>query len=248
MSSRLTRALLKLYPRRVRKRYGAELLDLQDELRAQGDVSRIRMIRDMLAGALLLRPARRARLVIGAALVIAGLAVTGAIVSGPGTGSPSRSSHSHVRLGAKNLRLAVKTATAVPYGSCFVGSGTSCSSTPCAADIDQTSTGGAVTRTSAVVAQPRPRVTTAYCVRYPRARASASIFIDRATVPAVASARAADGAAAPLSDSPLMRDQGVGGVGYHHGTVPWRSVKVRWGRQDRSSPSRRSRRLPSWTV
>ena len=33
MSSRLMRALLKLYPRRIRKRYGDELLDLQSEPR-----------------------------------------------------------------------------------------------------------------------------------------------------------------------------------------------------------------------
>ncbi len=52
MSSRLTRTLLKLYPRRIRNRYGDELLDLQDELRAQDDVSRTHLIRDMLAGAL----------------------------------------------------------------------------------------------------------------------------------------------------------------------------------------------------
>lgn len=80
MSSRLTRTLLKLYPRRIRNRYGDELLDLQDELRAQDDVSRTRLIRDMLAGALLVRPARRAYLVIGAVLVIGGLVVAGAAI------------------------------------------------------------------------------------------------------------------------------------------------------------------------
>lgn len=37
MSSRLMRMLLKLYPRRIRNRYGDELLDLQSELEAQGD-------------------------------------------------------------------------------------------------------------------------------------------------------------------------------------------------------------------
>jgi hypothetical protein len=61
MSSRLTRTLLKLYPRRIRNRYGDKLLELQDELRAQDDVSRTRLIRDMIAGALLVRPARRRR-------------------------------------------------------------------------------------------------------------------------------------------------------------------------------------------
>jgi hypothetical protein len=35
MSSGLTRTLLRLYPRRIRDRYGGELLDLEDELMAQ---------------------------------------------------------------------------------------------------------------------------------------------------------------------------------------------------------------------
>jgi len=88
MSSRLTRTLLKLYPRRIRNRYGDELLDLQDELRAQDDVSRTHLIRDMLAGALLVWPARRAYLMIGAVLVIGGLGVGGAAVGGPGNRFP----------------------------------------------------------------------------------------------------------------------------------------------------------------
>ena len=77
MSSRLTRTLLKLYPRRMRDRYGDELLELQDELRGQGDLSRVRLMRDMLAGALLVRPARRAYLMIGAALLITWFIVAG---------------------------------------------------------------------------------------------------------------------------------------------------------------------------
>ena len=56
MNSRLMRMLLKLYPRRIRNRYGDELLDLQSELDAHGDLSRTRLIRDMLAGTLLVRP------------------------------------------------------------------------------------------------------------------------------------------------------------------------------------------------
>jgi hypothetical protein len=46
MSSRLMRTLLKLYPRRIRNRYSDELLDLENELRAQGEVSRTRLIRE----------------------------------------------------------------------------------------------------------------------------------------------------------------------------------------------------------
>lgn len=88
------RTLLKLYPRRIRNRYSDELLDLENELRAQGEVSRTRLIRDMLAGALLIRPTRqRARLVTGAVLVIVGLAMAGTIIGGRGTDSPARASH-----------------------------------------------------------------------------------------------------------------------------------------------------------
>jgi hypothetical protein len=53
MSTRLTRALLELYPRRIRNRYGDELLDLQDQLRTEDNLSRTRLIRDTLTGALL---------------------------------------------------------------------------------------------------------------------------------------------------------------------------------------------------
>ena len=95
MSSRLTRALLKLYPRRIRSRYGDELLDLQDELRGQGNLSRTRLIRDTLAGAVLVRPVReRARLVITAILVIAGLATAGSIIAAAGTSSRTQTSSS----------------------------------------------------------------------------------------------------------------------------------------------------------
>lgn len=123
MSSRLARTLLKLYPRRIRSRYGDELLDLQDELRAQDDVSRTRLIRDMLAGALLVRPARRAYLVIGAVLVIGGLAVAGAAIGGPGADSPALASH-------PQARLTVRSAVAAPP-TCLLADGSSCSLTPC---------------------------------------------------------------------------------------------------------------------
>ena len=52
MSSRIARVLLKLYPRPVRDRYGRELLTLQADLRARGELSRGRLVWDMLAGSL----------------------------------------------------------------------------------------------------------------------------------------------------------------------------------------------------
>ena len=114
MSSRFIRALLKLYPRRIRKRYGDELLDLQSELAAKGDLSRTRLIRDVCAGALLVRSSRqRAHVVIGAVLLMVGLAIAVTIISAPGTNP--RASH-------PELWLAVKSPNPIPYGSRSAGS------------------------------------------------------------------------------------------------------------------------------
>src|ERR1700719_2744974 len=130
MSSRLTRTLLKLYPRRIRDRYGNELLDLQDELRAQDEVSRTRLIRDMLTGALLVRHVRRPFLVIGAVLLIGGLAVGGAAIGGLGADSPARTSNPQAQLNRTWILPGVRRAVAAPP-TCFVADGSSCSLTPC---------------------------------------------------------------------------------------------------------------------
>lgn len=116
MSSGLTRALLKLYPRPFRDRYGDELFDLQDELRAQGDVSRMHLIRDMLAGAVLVRPARRAYLMImlGGVLVIVGLAVGGAAIAGLGVRSPASASDPQAIAVVPPATLAPPAPTATP--------------------------------------------------------------------------------------------------------------------------------------
>lgn len=170
MSSRLTRTLLKLYPRRIRDRYGDELLDLQDELRAKGDVSRMRLIADMLAAALLVRPARRACLTIGALLVIGGLAMASAIISGRGPGTPARASRPQVR-------LVVQSATANPYRTCSVAGGSSCSLAPCSQFAAQPSAEGAVAYSSPPPTQSRPRVTATRCARYPHVRPHRPIFV-----------------------------------------------------------------------
>jgi hypothetical protein len=171
MSSRLTRTLLKLYPRRIRNRYGDELLDLQDELRAQDDVSRTRLTRDMLAGALLVRPARRAYLVIGAVLVIGGLAMAGTIIGGRGTDSPARTSYPQVRLAAQNPEV-------IPYGSsCFVADGSSCSLTPCTEFTGRSSSEGAVAYSSASAARRRPRVAGTRCIAYPHVQPQRPVFV-----------------------------------------------------------------------
>jgi hypothetical protein len=171
------RTLLKLYPRRIRNRYGDELLDLEDELRAQGEVSRTRLIQDMLAGALLIRPARRrARLVTGAVLVIVGLAIAGTIIGGPGANSPARASHPQVRLAAQSL-------TAIPYGSCFVATGSSCSLAPCTEFTGQTSVQDAVAHSRMPATQRRPRLTGTRCAAYPHARPQHLVFVTQVVKP-----------------------------------------------------------------
>lgn len=157
MSSRLTRTLLKLYPRRMRDRYGAELLDLQDELRAKGDISRVRLIADMLAAALLTRPARRAYLMIGALLVIGALVVAGTVIG-------RRAAHSAASV------------TANPYGTCFVAGGSSCSPIPCSQFTGRPSAEGAVIYGSLPATRSRPRATTR-CARYPRVRPQRPVFV-----------------------------------------------------------------------
>jgi hypothetical protein len=170
MSSHLTRTLLKLYPRRIRNRYGDELLDLQDELRAQDHISRTRLICDMLAGALLVRPARRAYLVIGAVLVIGGLATAGTIIGGHGTDSPARTSYFQVRLAAQNHYV-------IPYGSCFVADGSACSLTPCTEFTGRSSSEGAVAYSNASAARRRPRLAGTRCTAYPHVHPERPVFV-----------------------------------------------------------------------
>ena len=169
MSSRLARALLKLYPRRVRDRYGDELLDLQDELRAQGDVSRKRLVRDMLAGALAARPVSRAHLITGVVLVVGALALAGTIVGGRGTDSPAPASHPRV--------LATKNINVIPYGSCFVAGGSSCSVTPCSEFTGRSSVEGAVVYSSPPAARSLPRPGTTRCTKYPRVGSHHTVFV-----------------------------------------------------------------------
>jgi hypothetical protein len=176
MSSRLMRTLLKLYPRRIRNRYSDELLALQRELRAQGDVSRTRLIRDMLAGALLVRPARhRARLVIGtvlltgAVLVIVGLAIAGTIIGGRDIDSPARAWY-------PQGRLTVRSAVAAPP-TCFVADGSSCSLTPCTQFTGRSSTDGAVADSSVPASQRRPRLTGTRCTAYPHVQPQRPVFV-----------------------------------------------------------------------
>lgn len=176
MSSRLTRTLLKLYPRRIRDRYGEELLDLEDELRAHGEVSRPRLIRDMLTGALLIRHTRqRARIVTGAVLVAVGLAVAATVIGGRGTDSPARASQHRVQLVAQ-------TATAMPYKVCSVAAGSSCSLTPCTEFIGRSSGEDAVARSSVPTIQ-RPRPAGTRCPAHPHAGPQSAVLMAQPAMP-----------------------------------------------------------------
>jgi hypothetical protein len=171
MSSPLMRALLKLYPRPIRNRYGDELLDLQDELRTQGNLSRTRLIRDTFAGAVLVRPVReRARLVITAVPVIVGLAIAGSIIAGAGTGSPAQTSR-------PQARAVVPHVNATPYRSCFVATGSSCSLAACTQFTGQTSTQGAVVYDSEPAAERQQRLTKTRCASHALVLPQQPVFV-----------------------------------------------------------------------
>ncbi|HZO78837.1 MAG TPA: hypothetical protein VFB39_12410 [Solirubrobacteraceae bacterium] len=186
MSSRLTRTLLKLYPRRIRDRYGDELLELQDELRAQGEFSRLRLVRDMLVGALVIRPARGTYLATGAVLVVGGLAIAGIFIGGV-PGSPARAPGSPARAFRHSVRLEVPTVTANPYGSCLVAGGSSCSRAPCVQYTGQPSSEGAVAYAWLPAKRSRRRAprrratagpaTAGRCAAYPQTRPNRPVFV-----------------------------------------------------------------------
>ena len=89
MNARLTRLLLRLYPKRIRDRYGNELVDLHDELRARDHISRSRLVKDMLTGAVLARPARQTVLALGVLLAAGGVATGGLMLRNAGSSRPA---------------------------------------------------------------------------------------------------------------------------------------------------------------
>jgi hypothetical protein len=175
MSSRLTRALLKLYPRKIRTRYGDELLDLQDELRTRDNLSRARLIRDTLTAAVLVRPVcARARLVIAAALVIAGLAIVGLVIAGAGSSSPAQTS-------SVQARAAVPPASVSPYGTCFVAAGSSCSLAACTQFTGQASAQSAAVYDDRPATERRSRPAKARCATHALVLPQQPVFVARAT-------------------------------------------------------------------
>ena len=156
MSSRLMRTLLKLYPRQIRKRYGDELLDLQDEISAQGNVSHARLIQDMVAGALL---ARRAR--------------AGGAIGGRGTDAPARPAHASVQATHRRLVAAIAAQRLTVFShsqGCFVADGTSCSLKACTEYIASTASETPVVGSSTMPTPGTSRVTKTRCTAYRRVK------------------------------------------------------------------------------
>ena len=121
MSSRMTRTLLKLYPRAIRDRYGPELLDLQDELSERDQLPRTRLICDMVAGAVTLRLAHRR-----VPVTVAGLTMLAAIIVTIGLQTRSTGSPAH-----RPVALVVQTVPVVPDTTCAISYSTPCSAPPC---------------------------------------------------------------------------------------------------------------------
>jgi hypothetical protein len=131
----------------------------------------------MLTGAFLIRITRqRARLVTGAVLVVVGLVVVGTVIGGRGTDAPARASHPRVQLVAQ-------TVTAMPYSTCPVAAGSSCSLTPCTEFIGRSSDEDAVARSSVPTIQRARRVTGTRCPAHPHAGPQSAVLMAQPAMP-----------------------------------------------------------------
>ena len=141
MSSSFTRMLRRLYPRRVRDRYGDELLELQDELRARGEISRTGLLRDAIVGALLARSRRqRATLTLSLVTVVAGLCLAVLMIAGPTTLAPT-----HARPATHGEAIANATIPQLmphSYRSCSVSDASLCSVPACSEYVEMNPTTG----------------------------------------------------------------------------------------------------------
>ncbi len=163
MNRRLGRVLLALYPARVRRRYGAELLALQDELRREGTLPLPRLIRDAIAGALIAHAARgRSFRVAGGALVVGALAAAVILMgSGPRSGA-SRSPHHPSIVGTAHILSPAPPGPRV----CLITTGMSCSAqAACPQFVDAPPVRTAAAQARLVLRLRRSRRTTRGCVR-----------------------------------------------------------------------------------
>ena len=164
MNARLFRLLLWLYPRRIRDRYGSELIDLHRDLDRHDANHRARLVLDMFVGALAARTTReRARLIAGGVALIAAVAFGIAMSAGHAANRPP-------------ARLAL-TATPIKAHSCFVTSGSECSLSACQQFISRSAATSAVLDLAAS-AVPRHRPSTkSHCTAYPRTRPLPPVFV-----------------------------------------------------------------------
>jgi hypothetical protein len=132
MSSALTRMLRKLYPRHVRDRYGDELLDLQDELRARGEISRVGLLRDAIVGSMLARSRRqRASLTLSVGTGVAAVLTAVVLLASAGL------TRTHPQTSIPKRLLGTIIATPQAGHSCFTTrTGSSCSQAACTEYIE----------------------------------------------------------------------------------------------------------------
>ena len=181
MSRRWTRALLRLYPARIRRRYGAELLDLQDQMRAEGALSSARLVRDVLTGAFLARSARRRAAVLSVAVLLTALVAAG-ITLPPGGRRVRR-----VPIAARAWLVAsAQQTTPYYYGpddgsACFIGSGTSCSLSSCAVPVTSADQAATVPHPARKAATRRARAACVASSHTPQPRALPVTTVSTAT-------------------------------------------------------------------
>jgi hypothetical protein len=202
MSQRLGRMLLRLYPSRIRQRYGDELLDLQNELRSEGDLSLLRLTRDGIAGALIARSATQRALILGGGLLIAGLIAVGVTLAGSGHRSNAAFYGSLKHPAVARLAATPAVPPSVPYGrSCLVSSGMSCSLRACS----EYTASGPVRSTPTADAQALyrrdSRRARAVCVSraYPSQAKPQTLYVNSASLSAGPSDEAHQGAAPTAS-------------------------------------------------
>jgi hypothetical protein len=168
MSRQLMALLLRLYPRWVRERYGEELLELQRELRAKGDIGLLGSVRDLVAGALRVRPRAWRVGCAGGLAAVAGVAIAMSVAPG----GPIGARHRPV------VRLAAVPKLQVP---CFVSGGRTCSVMGCSEYVDAAVPEAPVRVRPAPRGGPRRAVPVGgarvRCTTYPRVHPQPPVFV-----------------------------------------------------------------------
>jgi hypothetical protein len=158
VSSAFTRALRKLYPRQVRDRYGDELLDLQDELRARGEISRTGLLRDAIVGAMLTRSRRqRASLTLTLMSVVAGLAFATSMITAATGPKPNRTPAAPWEVSIAKATSSPQLTPSTAGHSCpVVSDGSSCSLPACTEYVEMNPQTGNIVASTAEAAANDP--------------------------------------------------------------------------------------------